>query len=134
MASQPPLRFIRPFTTRLVNPITRRFADRLPGFGIISYRGRKSGKRYDTPMNVFHVDDDWIFALTYGSDVQWVKNVLASGQADLETRGRTIHLTEPEVFVDPSRHLMPGPVRFFLGLLGVSEFMRMRPTSAGAGG
>ena len=119
--------FIRPFTTRVVNPITRRFAHRLPGFAIISYRGRTSGATYRTPMNVFRDGDDYIFALTYGSDVQWVKNVLAAGQADIRIGDRTIHLSDPHVFVDPSRRLMPPPVRILLGLQRVTEFLRMRP-------
>ncbi|MGH2401509.1 MAG: nitroreductase family deazaflavin-dependent oxidoreductase [Candidatus Limnocylindria bacterium] len=129
-AQQPLTRFLRPFTTHLFNPISRLFVKWLPGFGIISYRGRRSGKRYRTPMNVFRDGEDWVFALTYGSDVQWVRNVLAAGEADLEVGHATIHLAEPEVFVDPSRHLMPLPVRIFLGLIRVSEFLRMRPASA----
>jgi len=78
-------------------------------------------------MNVFRDGDDYVFALTYGSDVQWVKNVLASGGADLEIGKRTVRLVEPELFVDPTRHLMPLPVRVFLGLARVTEFLRMRP-------
>lgn len=120
------IRFMRPFATHVLNRFTRLFVHRLPGFAIISYRGRKSGKTYRTPMNVFRHGDSYLFALTYGSDVQWVKNVLAAGEADLRIGDRTIHVTEPELFVDPTRRLMPQPVRFFLGLIRVSEFMRMR--------
>ena len=77
-------------------------------------------------MNVFRDGEAYVFALTYGSDVQWVKNVLAAGVADLEIRNRVIHLTDPELFADPTRHLMPLPVRLILGLMRVSEFLRMR--------
>ena len=130
---QPLLRFIRPFTTHVFNRFTRLFVHHLPGFAIISYRGRKSGKLYHTPMNVFHVGDDYVFALTYGSDVQWVKNVLAAGEAEVRIGKRTIHLTDPELFVDPARRLMPLVVRVGLGLLRVTEFLRMRPAPASAG-
>ena len=127
--SPPPrtrFRVIRPFTTRIVNPITRRFVHRLPLFGIIIYRGRKSGRTYRTPMNVFRRGDTYVFALTYGSDVNWVQNVLAAGEADLQVGDRVIHLAEPELFVDPTRHLMPLPVRIVLGFMRVREFLRMR--------
>jgi deazaflavin-dependent oxidoreductase (nitroreductase family) len=117
--------FLRPFTLRFVNPITRRFAGRLPWFGIIGYVGRRSGRGYRTPMNVFRVGDGYVFALTYGADVDWVKNVLAAGEAELTTRGRTMRLVEPELVHDPSRRLMPQPVRFFLGLMRVHDFLRM---------
>lgn len=122
----PRTQFIRPFTTHVLNRFTRLFVHRLPGFGIIHHRGRKSGQAYRTPMNVFRDGQTYVFALTYGSDVQWVKNILAAGEADLQTGDRMIHLTRPELFVDPSRRLMPPPVRFFLGLIRVSEFLRMR--------
>jgi deazaflavin-dependent oxidoreductase (nitroreductase family) len=122
----PRTRFIRPFATHVLNPFTRLFVHRLPGFAIISHRGRKTGRIHRTPMNVFRHGGSYVFALTYGSDVQWVKNVLAAGEAELLIGDRTIHLTDPELFVDPERRLMPLPVRFFLGLIRVSEFLRMR--------
>jgi deazaflavin-dependent oxidoreductase (nitroreductase family) len=128
--SRPLISFIRPFTTHVINPITRRIASHLPGFAVISYVGRKSGRRYRTPMNVFRNGGDYVFALTYGSDVDWVKNVLAAGTCDIEIRGRTVRLTDPHLFTDPERRLMPLPVRLFLGLLRVSEFLRMRPAKA----
>lgn len=118
--------FLKPFTTRLFNPISRRVAGRLPLFGILSYLGRKSGRLYHTPLNVFRRGDGYVFALTYGSEVDWVKNVLAAGEAHLRTRGRDVHLVEPELFVDPTRRLMPLPVRIVLRLNNVNEFLRMR--------
>ena len=81
------LQFLRPFTTNVFNRISRRFAGWLPGFGLLLYRGRTTGKAYETPMNVFKVGDEYVLALTYGSDVQWVKNVLAARGCDLRTRG-----------------------------------------------
>jgi deazaflavin-dependent oxidoreductase (nitroreductase family) len=120
------LRFLRPFTTHVFNPMSRRVAGRLPGFGLLLYRGRKSGQPYRTPVNVFRTGDTYVLALTYGSDVQWVKNVLAAGGCDLITRGRTFRLVDPEIFVDPLRRQIPQPIRFFLGLLRATEFMRLR--------
>ena len=130
--SRPRLRAIRPFTTGVVNPLTRRFVQYLPYFAIIGYRGRTSGTHYRTPMNVFRDGDDYIFALTYGSDVDWVRNVLAAGRADLEVGRRHVELTDPELFTDPKRRLVPLPLRLFLGLLRVDEFVRMRPVSPAA--
>jgi deazaflavin-dependent oxidoreductase (nitroreductase family) len=126
------LGFLRPFTTRFINPITRRFAGHVPMFGIVHHRGRTTGTRYATPMNVFRDGDAWVFALTYGSDVQWVRNVLAAGGCELETRGRIVALERPELVIDPGRRLMPQPVRTFLGLLKVTEFLRLWPTERDA--
>ncbi len=75
-----------------------------------------------------------MFALTYGSDVQWVKNVVAAGEATLEVRRRRVRLVDPELVVDPARRLMPPVVRQALGLMRVSEFLRMRPAAPAGGG
>jgi deazaflavin-dependent oxidoreductase (nitroreductase family) len=122
--------FLRPFTTHLFNPFSRLVAGHLPGFGILSYRGRSSGRQYRTPINVFERGGDYLFALTYGSDVQWVKNVLAAGGCRITIQGRDIALVEPELFTDPTRHEMPLPVRLVLRLTGTTEFLRMRPGPA----
>ena len=124
------LAFMRPFTTRVVNPLTRLVAGHLPWFGIIVVRGRRSGVIRRVPMNVFRVEDRWVMALTYGRDVDWVKNVLAAGGCRLETRGRVVALRDPELIHDPSRRMMPFPVRQFLWLIGVTDFLRVRPTSS----
>ena len=126
MTQRTRLQGMRAFTIRFVNPITRLVAGWLPGFGILRYRGRTSGKDYRTPMNVFRRGDHMVFALTYGPDVQWVKNVLAAGELDVRTMGRTVHLVEPELFHDPEQREMPFHVRPFLHAMRVTEFLRMR--------
>jgi len=117
---------LRPFT-KVFNPLMRPFAALLPGFGVIGYQGRRSGTAYRTPINVFQRDGDYIFALTYGPESQWVKNVLVAGTAQLEQRGRTITLRDPRRFTDPKATLMPLVVRLFLRFMRVREFLRMSP-------
>ena len=117
---------LRPFT-KVFNPLMRPFAALLPGFGVIGYQGRRSGTAYRTPINVFQRDGDYIFALTYGPESQWVKNILAAGTAQLEQRGRTITLRDPRRFTDPKATLMPLVVRLFLRFMRVREFLRMSP-------
>jgi hypothetical protein len=122
---------LRHFVTRCVNPVTSLFAGRVPPFGILTYPGRISGNVYHTPINVFRRGDDYIFVLTYGSDAERVKNVLAAGGCWIRERGRDVRLTQPEVIVDSTRSLVPVPIRFIMRLANVTEFLRMRsePTS-----
>ncbi len=99
----------------------------MPGFGLLTYSGRASGRVYHLPVNVFRRGDQYVFALTYGSDSQWVKNVMAAGECQIRIRGRDVRLVEPEPVVDPAATLVPQPVRFFLSrLVRVTEFVRMR--------
>ena len=126
MTRAPRLHAIRPFTMRVVNPVTRRFAGRLPGFGLLTHVGRTSGRAYVTPINVFRRGDRYLFALTYGSGVQWVRNVLAAGGCTLRTRGRDVRLVGPELIVDAKLTLLPLPVRLFLRPMRVTEVLRLR--------
>jgi deazaflavin-dependent oxidoreductase (nitroreductase family) len=81
----------------LTNRITSRFAARLPGFGILTHVGRKSGRVYGTPVNVFRVPEGFLIALTYGRESEWVRNVIAAGGCKLETRATWwLRLTSPE--------------------------------------
>jgi hypothetical protein len=43
--------------------------------------------------------------------------------------GRIVRLSEPRLFVDPGQRLIPLPVRLFLRLMGVTEFLSMHPAS-----
>lgn len=128
------MRPLRRFAIRFVNPITSRFAGWLPGFAILIYRGRTTGRTYRTPINVFRRGNTYIFALTYSSNVQWVKNVLAAGGCEIQTLGRRVRLVDPELIVDRSGSLVPVPVRYFLTRVArVSEYLRMRAVSSEPG-
>ena len=126
MAHRTRLHGLRRPVTRLFNPLSRRLAGFLPGFGILTHRGRRSGTTYRTPINVFRRDGDWVFVLTYGSDVDWVKNVLAAGGCGLRTRGRDVALVDPRLVTDPSLPGMPLPVRLMGRVIGATELLLLR--------
>ncbi|SCF06599.1 hypothetical protein GA0070607_5111 [Micromonospora coriariae] len=65
-------RFNRVVTNRVTGPL----AGRLPGFGVIIHRGRRSGRVYRTPINIFRTSGGYVAALTYGF-TDWARNVLA---------------------------------------------------------
>ena len=114
------------FNLRVTNRVLGPLAERLPGFGIVIHVGRRSGTVRRTPVNVFHRGDRYVIALTYGADSQWVRNVLAAGEFDVEVRGRRVHLTEPRLVHDESRRLVPAPVRIPLRAANVSDFVVSR--------
>jgi deazaflavin-dependent oxidoreductase (nitroreductase family) len=126
-APLPRLALIKPFTTRVVNPLVRPFIHWLPGFAIVNHKGLRTGRTFRTPMTVFRVGYDYVFALTYGANVDWVRNVLAAGGAELQMRSARRRVTAPELFVDEKALLVPLPVRLVLRLLRVTVFLRMRP-------
>lgn len=114
------------FNRLITNRLTRPFARRLPGFGIIEHQGRRSGQPHQTPVNVFRAEDGYVIALTYGTEAEWVRNVLAAGGCQLVTRGQRHRLDAPRIIHDQSRRPVPPPVRPILRLLRVADFLHLR--------
>jgi deazaflavin-dependent oxidoreductase (nitroreductase family) len=114
------------FNRVVTNPVLRHAAKRLPAFAIVHHVGRRSGRGYSNPVNLFRQGDRYVIALTYGRDSQWVRNVLAAGELDVESRGKRIHLGDPEIVHDPSAGPVPAPVRPILRAVNVSDFMLLR--------
>lgn len=109
-----------------LNRVTRHVAPWVPGFGVVVHRGRRSGREYRTPVNVFAHEDRYVFALTYGPGTDWVKNVLAAGGCELLTRGHRVRLIAPRVYRDDDREGIRPVERRALGLLGVADFLEAR--------
>jgi deazaflavin-dependent oxidoreductase (nitroreductase family) len=116
----------RPVSIHVINPVARLFAAWMPGFGLLTYRGRITGRTYNLPINVFRRGEQYTFVLTYGSESQWVKNVMAAGGCQIRVRGRDVSLVAPELIIDPSWDLVPLLVRLIERPAGVTSFLRMR--------
>ena len=113
------------FNRRVTNRLTRPVAKWLPGFGIVVHKGRASARTYETPVNVFRDGAAYVIALTYGSDSDWVKNVVAANGCELVYRGERLRLTAPRIVHDESRAMAAAIARPMLRLLDVADFMRL---------
>jgi deazaflavin-dependent oxidoreductase (nitroreductase family) len=118
---RPVARFNRRVTNRLLGPL----APVLPGFGVVEHLGRKTGRPFRTPVNVFRRPGGYIIALTYGPDSDWVRNVLAGGGCVLETRRRRLRLTNPRLVHDTRRRGLPAALRWVGALGDVSDFLAL---------
>ena len=119
----------------VLNQVSSRKISRLAPWSMTSWGQhwracRTSGRSYRTPLLVQRQEGDYVFALWYGSDAQWVKNVLAAGGCELQTRGSRIRLVEPRLFVDNARLALPRPLRWAGSAVGLSEFLRLRVAAA----
>ena len=118
----------RRVTNRVARPVARNFH----GFAVVEHIGRKSGTRYATPVNAWLADSAVVIPLTYGSDVDWLRNAQARGTAVLVIKGEILTVEEP-VLVDGSegRARIPHWVGMILTKLGVDQFVlfRLSPTS-----
>jgi deazaflavin-dependent oxidoreductase (nitroreductase family) len=84
------------FQVKYLNRAIKPFARYLPGFATIKHRGRKSGKPFETIVTAYRKGNTVAIALGHGK-TDWVKNVLAAGEADLQFIRREVHLTNPRI-------------------------------------
>ena len=113
----------RHVTNRFLGPIVWF----LPTFGRIEHVGRRTGRLHEAPIMAFRSPDrrTLTFALTYGTDAEWVKNGLAAGELGFDSRWTgPLRLVQPQLVHDPQRRAMPWLVRRGLGLMGVDDFLR----------
>jgi len=106
---------------RFFNPLVRPFARFLPGFAIVSHKGRTTGTEYETIVNASRDGDLLAIGLMHGK-TNWVKNVLAAGEADihLARRGGDVHVTNPRVIpVGTDDASLPPRVRRMTRRVGV---------------
>ena len=113
-----------------VNRLLRRIAPRMPGLGVVVHRGRTSGRTYRTPVAVFPTSTGPVIGLFYGSQSDWVKNILAAGELTLLTKGRTLHFGPPRIYHDERRAEFGVMPRQILRLFRVSDFLALDSTSS----
>ncbi|MGV0625858.1 nitroreductase family deazaflavin-dependent oxidoreductase [Mycolicibacter minnesotensis] len=78
------------------NPVVKPLSRYLPGASVIRHRGRKSGKPYETVVTTYRKGDMLAIALGHGK-TDWVKNVVAAGEADVRLFRRELHLKNPRI-------------------------------------
>ena len=116
---------VAPFNRRVTNPLLGGLSKRAPGMATIIHRGRRSGKTYQTPMMIFDADDGWVMALTYGSKVDWVRNLVAAGGGEMIHRRKRIGCTVPAHLRGRGHGAHAGVRRVVLRTIGVTEFLRV---------
>ena len=88
---------------------------------ILRHVGRSSGNIFRTPL-----DGGYVFSLVYGSQSDWVQNIMASTTATLENVGDEIALTNPRIIGrDEAANLVSAATQAAPKWLNVNEFLRM---------
>jgi deazaflavin-dependent oxidoreductase (nitroreductase family) len=122
------LRTVRRFNRAFVNPRQLRTAG-TPGAyaSVIRHVGRTSGRAYETPVGAFATDDGFVIALPYGSDPDWLKNVMAAGTATLVHEGVTYRVDRPELIpTTEAAPFLPDKEVRNLGRFAVDQCLGLR--------
>lgn len=117
---------------RVLNPAMRHLAGRVPLMGIVRHRGRTSGRAYQTPVLLFQSGNRLVIALTYGRDVDWVRNIVAAGDVTIHHRGQDLQAIAPVIRTDDTGGIrLPWLVRRILAWADVHEYLHLRLPGGG---
>jgi len=127
---------MRPMT-KVLNPLIVRLAGR-PHFRMaaqVAHVGRRSGRRYFTPVSARRDGDLVMIALTFGNQSDWARNVRAAGGCSIRLNGRDYQASNPE-FLSPqearplTRSAFSPLERASFRMLGIRQFMCLRISAA----
>jgi deazaflavin-dependent oxidoreductase (nitroreductase family) len=84
---------IKPFNKVILLVAGRRFSPT----PLLTHTGRRSGRTFQTPLGAYPYRGGFALALAYGTDVDWYRNITASGHATLRRYGHDYALERPEL-------------------------------------
>ncbi|ULE33404.1 nitroreductase/quinone reductase family protein [Mycobacterium sp. IDR2000157661] len=118
---------VRTFNKYLLNPVMMHLAGRRHWYAsVIRHVGRRSGYHYATPVVADRVDDGFIIPLPYGTHVDWLRNVQASGEAVVTYQGRDYDVADPQLLDRQAvTAQLPRRRAQVFERLGVEQFLKL---------
>ena len=123
----PVVNTVRRMNRSLTNPRVMRTAGNAgTQTSVIEHVGRRSGKTYETPVDIIETTTRLLIALPYGARTDWLRNVLAAGAATVVSGGERIPVERPAVVATADvEELIPVRTLRTLRLFGVSQCLSL---------
>ena len=119
--------------TKILNPAIVKLAGRrhVRFAARISHTGRRSGRRYVTPVSARLAGDTFIIPLTFGSQSDWSRNVRSAGGCEIRFNGADYEAVRPELadgeqVKDVIRAAFSPVERTMLRMLGIKQFLLLQ--------
>ncbi len=94
--------FMRRVNRVFTNPLLGSIAWLVPPLAVVHHQGRRSGRRYRTPVVAFRTAGGFVIPMTYGRDVDWARNLRAANGGEITHLGRLVTVRNPRI-VDGKR-------------------------------
>lgn len=122
------LNAIRHFNKYIFNHITLTFAG--TGFGpfsVVRHIGRHSSRIYHTPVLASYSGETVIIPLSYGENVDWLRNIMAKGGCEIRWQSKWIRVGNPEVLdAESAFSLLPEDRRKLFERFKLEKFLQLR--------
>ena len=119
----PVVDFIRRMNRSVTTPRVMRTAGTSQSeTAVIQHVGRKSGRTYETPVDIIETATGLLIALPYGGRADWTRNVLTTGAATVLVRGERVDVDRPTIVaMGDVAALIPRRTVRMLRLFGVNQ-------------
>ena len=116
-------------TMGLARPIAGRRL--LPLYALIEHRGRRSGTPYRTPIVARRTENGFVLPVPFGPETNWVRNVLAAGDATVVWKGGRHRVTAPRlVDLDTAAPWLAGIQLRAAKKFGIASWLEVRDAPA----
>jgi deazaflavin-dependent oxidoreductase (nitroreductase family) len=127
------LHLVKRFNKYATNRVALRFSGRSGLTAIVRHVGRRSGTPYATPVMAHQTHQDVIIPLPYGTDVDWLRNLLAAGLGVVDLQGRSLEVDEPAVVdIEDVMGLLPADMVRTVRFNGAREAARLHVAGSSA--
>jgi len=118
------------FNRKFLNPLVEPLAGYVPLCSAVDHVGRRSGKGYRTPVTAFPTSDGVAVLLPYGSDTDWVRNLMAAGSGRVQIDGRSLLVEQPRVVsLREAATVFNAPWRQLLGVAPIGSALLLTRSS-----
>lgn len=105
-----------------------------PIFAIVEHRGRKSGRRYTTPIAARRVEGAFVISTAFGAQVDWHRNLIAAGGGTVHWKDRAYPVGAPRrIDAKDAINTFNAVQRLGLRLARIDGFIRVDDAQTGVG-
>ena len=115
--------------TKVLNPALGKIAawGWIPVWGVVVHTGRKSGRRFATPIALAKTADGFVIPLPWGTGTDWCRNLVAAHGGIVRWRGADYVVRDPEVIEQAvAAPAFPMPISRLIPVIGIKRFLRVR--------
>ena len=117
---------MRVFNKHVLNPAMMALDRRHFYAATLRHEGRRTGKEYATPVTAEPTEDGFVIPLSYGEEVDWLRNVRAAGRCTIESRDGTYTIGGPEVVDRATALSAAGPrARLMFRAFGLDSYLKV---------
>jgi deazaflavin-dependent oxidoreductase (nitroreductase family) len=104
----------------------------IPVWAVIVHTGRRSGRRYRTPIAIYPNGNEFVIPLPFGK-TDWCRNVMAASDTVIRWKGRDYHVGSAHLVDEATgTQAFPPMLRRPIALLGIKQFLAVQRVDAAA--